>query len=103
MSKLGSHACSEWPSYEDVCDTLGFDDECCTVADLDADTGPVDDMFVARWQYVEIALGFNYDVILQGCDVLWSKNPVEVGTDGQCSPRHQTQFESSFLVPDGTR
>ena len=30
-----------------------------------------------RWQFAEIALGFGYDVILQDCDVLWTKNPLE--------------------------
>eukprot|EP00227_Mantoniella_beaufortii_P017289 CAMPEP_0197575390 /NCGR_PEP_ID=MMETSP1326-20131121/804_1 /TAXON_ID=1155430 /ORGANISM="Genus nov. species nov., Strain RCC2288" /LENGTH=615 /DNA_ID=CAMNT_0043138149 /DNA_START=55 /DNA_END=1902 /DNA_ORIENTATION=+ len=65
---------------ENVCDTLGYDDECCTVVDQDATDmtyGMADDMYIARWQYAEIALGFNYDVLLQDCDVLWTKNPVE--------------------------
>ena len=66
-------------SDEDVCDTLGYDDICCTVAeDLVGEEyiPPEDSMYTMRWQYVEIALGFNYDVILQDCDVLWTKNPV---------------------------
>ena len=61
---------------------LGYDDYCCTVAEdvMGMDNhkmGPADTMYTVRWQYLEIALGFNYDVILQDCDVLWTKNPVE--------------------------
>ena len=67
-------------SSEDVCDSMGYDDFCCTVAEnvMDMDSmGPSDSMYTVRWQYLEIALGFKYNVILQDCDVLWTKNPVD--------------------------
>ena len=43
---------------EDVCDTLGYDDYCCTVAEdvIGEDhVGPSDAMYTVRWQYLEIA------------------------------------------------
>ena len=64
---------------EKVCDTLGYDDTCCTVADdvIGAGMmGPADAEYTVRWQYLEIALGFGYDVIMQDCDVLWTRNPL---------------------------